>query len=229
MRRALGIAGVVSLVGCGGGSTEASEGGSSSDSGAPTDESTGAVDPSTTESGGEVADDESSTGAGPSPGAACSADALLLVELVNEYRGQNGLPAIPASSSMCIVGQAHVDDLENNSPHAARECNLHSWSDAGEWSACCYTDDHAQAQCMWDKPSELTSYPGAGYENAVGGSGFPLTPEGALDAWKSSPGHNDVILNQGIWADRPWLALGAGLEHGYGVLWFGEEADPEDQ
>ena len=57
----------------------------------------------------------------------------------------------------------------DNKPDAPPECNLHSWSDKGPWSACCYTPDHAQAQCMWDKPSELTNYPGNGYEISAAG------------------------------------------------------------
>ena len=168
--------------------------------------------------------DDGSTGE-PEPVADCSPDALELIDLVNEYRGENGLPAIPASPSLCIVGTAHVDDLAFNEPHASASCNLHSWSDAGPWSPCCYTPDHAAAQCMWDKPSELTVYTGNGYENAAGG-GFDLSPAEALELWKNSSGHNAVILNQGIWADNPWMALGAGVDHGYAVLWFGTEPDP---
>jgi|GEM_PF-1703251 len=161
----------------------------------------------------------------PEPVEDCSADALELIALVNEYRGENGLPAIPASPSLCIVGDAHVQDLAVNEPHAPANCNLHSWSNAGAWSPCCYTPDHAAAECMWDKPSELTVYTGNGYENAAGG-GFDLSPAEALELWKNSSGHNAVILNQGIWADNPWMALGAGVDQGYAVLWFGTDADP---
>lgn len=48
----------------------------------------------------------------------------------------------------------------------------------------------------------------------------------ALEGWKHSPGHNAVILNQDIWADHPWGAIGADIHAGYAVLWFGEEPDP---
>ena len=160
---------------------------------------------------------------GEPPPAGCNAAAIELIALVNAYRGENGLPAIPASPSLCTVGQAHVEDLEIHAPHTEPGCNLHSWSDAGPWSACCYTDDHAQAACMWNKPKEMTVYPGSGYENASAGFG---SPQAALDGWKSSPAHNDVILNKGIWKDFPWGAIGAGVNQGYAVLWFGVEADP---
>jgi uncharacterized protein YkwD len=198
--------------------------------GSAADTSTGDDADPTSTSGPSSADaSDTTTGVADSTGAApesdCSAEELELIDLVNAYRGENGLPAIPASPSLCIVGHTHTEDLAMNAPHAEPGCNLHSWSDAGPWSACCYTDDHAQAECMWDKPAELTSYPGNGYENAAGGGG-ELTPQQALDLWKASPGHNAVILEQGPWADHPWGALGAGMYEGYAVLWFGDETDP---
>jgi hypothetical protein len=176
-------------------------------------------DPTTGDGDGD-GDGDPSTG-GPEE---CSPEALELIDLVNEYRAENALPAIPASPSLCTVATAHVHDLNDNSPHTQPGgCNLHSWSDQGPWSACCYTPDHAQAQCMWDKPGELSIYPGNGYENAAYGVGSPAQ---ALDLWKSSPPHNEVILNLGIWANYPWQALGADVYQGYSVLWFGAEPDP---
>jgi len=165
----------------------------------------------------------------PTPGAACSEDALILIDLLNEYRAGLGLAAIPPSSSLCIVGDAHVADLANHNPAASSSCNLHSWSDAGPWSSCCYTSDHAQAECMWNKPSELTDYPGPGFENAAGGAGAELLPHEALHAWQTSSGHNEVMTNSGVWADSTWKAVGAGIDGGYAVLWFGEQSDPADQ
>ncbi len=166
-------------------------------------------------------DTSSSDDTGPADG--CTAQALELIDLVNAYRGSNGLPAIPASKSLCTVSSAHVHDLSDNNPHGQPGCNLHSWSNQGPWSACCYTPDHAAAQCMWDKPAELTVYPGYGYENAASGVQSAMQ---ALQGWQGSQAHNAVILNQGIWADHPWGAVGAGLYNGYAVLWFGVEADP---
>jgi len=150
---------------------------------------------------------------------------MLLYKLVNEYRAENGLPAIPLSVSLTYVAQTHVKDLQNYPPTG--NCNMHSWSANGTWSACCYTPDHAQSQCMWDKPRELTKYSGNGYENAFGGSGgYEATASSALEGWKHSSGHNAVILNQGNWQPRTWNALGVGIYGGYAVLWFGEEIDP---
>lgn len=178
----------------------------------------------TTSSTSSTTDPTATSGEPPPNG--CTPEALALVDLVNAYRAEKGLPAVPASPSLCIVGQTHVQDLADNAPHTQPGgCNLHSWSNAGAWTPCCYTPDHAQAMCMWIKPQELTEYPGYGYENAAQAGGM-ITPEMALAGWQGSPAHNDVILNQGIWASHPWGAAGAGLHQGFAVLWFGEEPDP---
>ena len=77
---------------------------------------------------------------------------------------------------------------------------------------------------MWDKPDELTVYTGNGYEISHGGSGT-VSPTSALNGWKNSSGHNDVILNQGIWT-TPWGAMGVGIDGSYAHVWFGHQADP---
>ncbi|MFV8750246.1 CAP domain-containing protein [Nannocystaceae bacterium ST9] len=217
----LGGTGTDTEVGDGDGDASSDSTSSSADDATNTSTSTSEADTSTSEADTSTSEADTTTG---DPPAGCTADAIELIGLVNDYRAENGLPAIPASNSLCTVATTHVHDLNDNSPHTQPGgCNLHSWSDQGPWSPCCYTPDHAQAQCMWDKPSELTVYPGYGYENAVSGIG---TPAQALDAWKSSPGHNEVILNQGIWVDHPWQALGADVYQGFSVLWFGEQPDP---
>ena len=35
----------------------------------------------------------------------------------------------------------------------------------------------------------------------------------------------EVILNQGIWKNLNWNAIGVGILNGYAVIWFGEEFD----
>ena len=160
-----------------------------------------------------------------------------LYDLIMEYRNENGLPDIPFSKSLTYVAQTHVKDLYNNRPNNGN-CNLHSWSSNGNWTPCCYTPDHAQAKCMWSKPSELTSYKGYGYEIAsekfysIGFgnevlSDYSITAGDALDIWKRSPGHNAVILNLGKWNDLHWNAIGIGMFKGFAVVWFGEEYDLE--
>jgi len=146
-----------------------------------------------------------------------------LYNLIMEYRKANGLPSIPLSASLTYVAQTHVHDLNDNHPDIGK-CNTHSWSDKGSWTECCYTSDHAQAKGMWLKPKELTSYQGYGYEIAHWSSNY-TTAEGSLEGWKSSPGHNAVVLNQSIWGNHPWQAIGIGIYNNYAVVWFGEERD----
>lgn len=148
-----------------------------------------------------------------------------LVNMINHYRNQNGLESIPYSPALTETAVAHVEDLGDNHPDEKGDCNLHSWSDQGDWTPCCYTPDHAEAQCMWDKPAEIAGYPGYGYEIAA--KGTDLDPDQALGLWKNSTGHNDVILNQGIWTDNTFLAIGAAITKQYAVVWFGESEDLE--
>ena len=148
-----------------------------------------------------------------------------LYDLINEYRAENGLGKIPLSLSLTIVAQAHVKDLQDNKPEGGA-CNLHSWSNKGKWKACCYTDDHAKASCMWDKPKELTKYQSYGFEISCQG----LETDKALSAinmWKSSSAHNAVIINEGIWKTSEWKAIGIGIYGDYAVVWFGKETDSE--
>jgi hypothetical protein len=162
-----------------------------------------------------------------SAGECLSENEATLADLLNDYREQQGLARVPVTVSLTAVAQWHAWDLGVNSPQGG-QCNLHSWSDGGDlWSAVCYTDDHANASGMWIKPNEITGgiYTSAGYEIAYAGSS---NPQSALNAWKSSPPHNDVILNAGVW-DRfsPWPAMGVGMRDGYAVVWFGGTADPQ--
>ena len=43
--------------------------------------------------------------------------------------------------------------------------------------------------------------------------------------WKKSTGHNQVIVNEGIWKKIMWNAIGIGIYKEYAVVWFGEIED----
>eukprot|EP01129_Flabellula_baltica_P004793 TRINITY_DN1700_c0_g1_i2.p1 TRINITY_DN1700_c0_g1~~TRINITY_DN1700_c0_g1_i2.p1 ORF type:complete len:219 (-),score=25.42 TRINITY_DN1700_c0_g1_i2:246-902(-) len=147
---------------------------------------------------------------------------------VNKYRVENGLAEVPLSTALMYVAHTHAKDLSDNAGTIlAGECNMHSWSMSSSWTGCCYTPDHAQSNCMWQKPKELTSSWGAnqytsnGYENAASGS--CSTGSCFLNIWKGSVPHNNVILNRDIWTSRnPWPAMGCGVSGRYAVLWFGD-------
>jgi len=153
-----------------------------------------------------------------------------IYRLINQYRKEKGLDSIPLSKSLTYVAQVHVRDLAENHPHS-RRCNLHSWSDKGNWSPCCYTKNKKKAECMWIKPKELTNYESAGFEIAFWTNNPFLTPEKyaalSLKEWIKSPAHNQVIINLPPWDRFNWMAMGIGVFKGYAVVWFGELEDFE--
>jgi len=152
-----------------------------------------------------------------------------LYKLINNYRKDKGLPAIEFSKSLSFVAKTHAKDLAENYKESER-CNMHSWSNKGDWSSCCYTKDHRKAKCMWGKPKELTNYSGIGYEIAFF-STYPADlanqAEASLKGWKKSKGHNSIIINRGQWKKAKWKSLGIGIYGDYVVAWFGQENDPE--
>jgi uncharacterized protein YkwD len=149
------------------------------------------------------------------------ADANALADLINDYRASIKLPRVPISKAMTKVAQAHAHDLNVNRP-VKEGCNMHSWSEKGAWSSCCYDSSKEAARCMWKKPKEIAGYKGFGYEIAANASG--MTPEQALSLWQNSPAHHAVMINKDQW-NKPWRAMGVAVEGDYAVAWFGEEAD----
>src|SRR3954451_12768648 len=79
---------------------------------------------------------------------------------------------------------------------------------------------------MWNKPKEIANYPGQGFEILAETMGTPMTADTALRLWAADPPHNDVIVNQGIWKDMTWKAMGVWVEGNWASVWFGAETDP---
>ncbi len=168
-------------------------------------------------------------------GVCLSAEEGELARQVNAYRASLNLPPMQVSKSLSLVAQQHVWDSVNNRnsyPPAptGKTCNMHSWSgivnpslQQGTWTANCYTSDHANAEGMWNKPREIAGFPGEGVENSFASSGS-VSASGALTAWKNSPGHNNVITQQGGWG--PMAAMGVGISGGFAHLWMSGTADP---
>jgi hypothetical protein len=156
-------------------------------------------------------------------GAAAQSTTAGIAEAINAYRQANGLAAIPVSDELTQVAKAHVADLAAYHPEEACNGNLHSWSNNGNWTSGCYdSNNQATWPLMWDKPGEIAGYPGRGYEISAWASPS-ITADQALALWQGSAPHNDVILNQGIWADFPWGAMGGWVADGYACTWFGQE------
>ena len=147
---------------------------------------------------------------------------------INAYRESLGLSKLSLSKSLTTVARTHVADSNAHTPENQVDArgiqgNLHSWSPYGSWTPVVYTSDHQYAANMWSKPSELTSYPGSGFEISAWYS-LTMTPEVALDSWKGSPGHNAVMTTQGMWSDLK--TMGVGIDGKYAHVWFGQDADP---
>jgi uncharacterized protein YkwD len=154
-----------------------------------------------------------------------------LYAAITTYRQGLGLAAIPLSPQLTAVAKAHVQDLMANFTtdpnYTGTDCVPHGWSSKGNWTGGCYKfADPNTFPIMWNKPKEIANYPGNGFEILFGSTGFQATAAAALQAWQADPPHNDVIVNQGIWKDLTWRAIGVWVEDGWASVWFGEQTDP---
>jgi len=77
---------------------------------------------------------------------------------------------------------------------------------------------------MRDKPKEIAGYKSHGYEIVFWHSDEAKADE-ALQGWKKSPGHKQIIVNSGQWQKVTWKAVGIGIYQQYAVAWFGETKD----
>ncbi len=148
----------------------------------------------------------------------------LLYRLLMAYRVENGKPEIPLSRSLTYVAQLHVRDLAANK--VTPPYTLHSWSKNGPWEGVRYTANHRHARLMWNKPKELTNYPGDGFEITYSKKGGASAKEAFL-SWKEQRSISSIILNIGNWETIRWRAVGVGIHGEYAVLWFGDRDDPE--
>eukprot|EP01125_Pyxidicula_operculata_P006663 TRINITY_DN2295_c0_g1_i1.p1 TRINITY_DN2295_c0_g1~~TRINITY_DN2295_c0_g1_i1.p1 ORF type:complete len:533 (+),score=162.41 TRINITY_DN2295_c0_g1_i1:29-1627(+) len=168
----------------------------------------------------------------------------ILVDLVNDYRVQNGLSRVPFSQSLMTVGQYHATAMSANDVSCtgcASDCGMHSWpppTTPNLWVGCCFPRNNSNPTCMWNKPQEITSswskpYPSEGFENGAFMYGTPTTGTEAqiLANWKASSPHNSVILNIGAWSMVTWNAIGSGMYYNpstgklWAYLWFGMDVD----
>jgi hypothetical protein len=64
------------------------------------------------------------------PGNCINSDEAELLQLVDEYRVENGLSTVPWSQSLMTVAQWHVvDAVANGATIFTGTCNMHSWSE----------------------------------------------------------------------------------------------------
>ncbi|NMM49627.1 CAP domain-containing protein [Marinigracilibium pacificum] len=156
-----------------------------------------------------------------------TSEEALLLEILNDYRISKKLHSVKLSSKLTLVAKTHARDLMENYSFD-ETCNPHSWSDKGNWTSCCYTSDHKQSNCMWNKPKEIAEYYAHGYEIIFYHSG-KATAEDALKGWKNSTAHNEVVTNTSIWKQIKWESIGVAIDGNWAVVWFGPAPDQSPQ
>ena len=137
-----------------------------------------------------------------------------LFKIINDYRIANKLPPIELSESLSVVANRHLIDLNINVKFFT-----HGWSN-------CPFDlkDEKTWDCVFNAPQRLkTDYQGNGYENLFHNLNGSVTPQLALEAWKKSRPHNNLILNLEIWNDTVFDAFGIAINGNYAAMWFGSD------
>jgi len=154
-----------------------------------------------------------------------------LMDAVNDYRRQNGRPAIKCDEILTETAYRHTVNQIAENPQTSSKCspNVHSWlsSDKQGFSRlkpCCVDNNN---ECMWNKPHELYEwYTGKGYEVTVG-PGSQLSAGQVLEIWKDSKLHNDVILGKNGWEKRV-KRIGCFVNDSWANCWFSEGWDNND-
>ncbi len=150
-------------------------------------------------------------------------DEYRLAELINAHRVINGLKEIPVSASLSFVARTHVIDLYTNHPDTSI-CNLNSWSDKGDWTPCCHNKWVPQAECIRNKPGELTNYTGEGYELTYA-EVFNTNADTVFRFWTKIDESSAFLLNKDQWEKKSWRAMGVGIYKSYAVVWMGLRTD----
>lgn len=135
-----------------------------------------------------------------------------LFRLINEYRAQYKLPPVTISEPLSFVANRHLLDLSLNIKYLT-----HGWSN------CPYDIKKDETwNCLFQSPQRLNSgYSGQGFENLYRNLGGEASPALALEAWKKSPMHNNLILNLDIWKKTKYDAFGVAVSGNYAAIWMG--------
>lgn len=141
-----------------------------------------------------------------------SAEEKSLFDVINKYRIENGRPAVKLSTSLSLVANRRMLDINQN-----MKMLTHSWSN------CRYDiKDEKTWQCQIESPKRLNSgYKGEGYETLYRTTNSKVDINAALAAWKKSELHSSIILNKGMFESMPWDEFGVAISGSYASLWFG--------
>ena len=148
-----------------------------------------------------------------------------LFTIINNYRTRLALNTIPLSRSLSFVAKTHAKDLAANFS-SSDDCNMHSWSDKGNWKPICFPEEQNRKNDVKDKAKELTNYPGKAWEityweNSEADLDF------VLDFWNSISYTANMISNTEEWSKKEWKSIGIGIDDGYVLVWLGMQADIE--
>lgn len=146
-----------------------------------------------------------------------------LVDIINGFRTENGMPEVKISRSLCYVADVHAKDLYFFYDERSGG-SMHSWSDKGRWNACLYQNPKTDGRCMHNKPSELTSYQGLGFE-LVYWDNTRNESQNAFKTWLETNDNRNLLLNEGKYVAFDWNAVGVRVFKGYVVVWFGTTSD----
>lgn len=152
-----------------------------------------------------------------------SAQEKALFDKINQLRKVYGKKPLKLSASLSYVAKVHVDDLLKNNPDTS-VCNLSSWSDKGNWKACCYNPYVPKQDCMWDKPKELTPYPYRGYEIA-GYFEEEFNADSVIDLWSKEGEAVNILISEGEYSNKDWVCMGVGMNNNFVSVWLGQRAD----
>ena len=102
---------------------------------------------------------------------------------------------------------------------------MHSWTPCKGLPTgvkdCCYTGiDIDTLPCMHNKVREITGNSTTfkkGFEISHWSSGRVFS-RGAVQGWKNSKGHNEVLIGEGLWEDLKYI--GCYYDRKYAHCWF---------
>lgn len=146
-----------------------------------------------------------------------------LFNSINQLLIENGGKELSLSKSLSYVAKLHINDLSENHPDTSI-CNLSSWSDKGDWTACCYNSYVPNSECMWNKPKELTNFRYRGYEMALYFE-EEYNSDSIMQLLYSSKKALAMLLTKDDYSSKKWICMGIGINENYTSIWLAQRAD----
>ncbi|MGI6342350.1 MAG: SPOR domain-containing protein [Bacteroidales bacterium] len=142
---------------------------------------------------------------------------------INLLRKNEKKSQLVLSDKLSYVAQLHITDLKDNYK-SETGCSLHSWSDKGNWSACCNAKNMEGINCMKVKPNEITGYEGLGFE-LIYWDNQRVNANEAVEMWTENQASKDMILCTGKWSSFDWKVMGVAMDDNYAIIWFGNRLE----